>query len=277
MTPGIDLHTHTNASDGAMTPEELVALAAERDVRILGITDHDTTDAIEPALSAAARQGLLLIPGVEISTHHQAGELHVLGYGIDLGNAELQVLLARSRGSRIQRAQRMLELLGSMGMPIPWKRVSALAGDGTVGRPHIAAALIEAGHVSSIQDAFDRYLGAACPAYVPREKISPCAAIAAIHAAGGVAALAHPADHLAVVAELAVCGLDGLEAYCTGYPPEVTARIVELAATQGLFCTGGSDFHGEAVIPENLLGAVNVPTSCYEALKSVLARATAGR
>ncbi len=270
MTPGIDLHTHTTASDGALPPEDLVALAVACGIAVLGITDHDTTDGLEPARAAAARERLTLVPGVEISTHHPAGELHILGYGIPSDDQELEALLARSRKSRVERAKRMLGLLANLGMPIGWDRVRALAGEGTVGRPHIAAALQEAGHVRSVQEAFERYLGNGRPAYVPREKIGPCEAIAAIHRAGAVAVLAHPAEHLSVTSELVECGLDGLEAYYTGYSPEVTASIVQLANTHGLFCTGGSDFHGETVIPENVLGGVEVPPHCYAQLQAAL-------
>jgi len=277
MTLGIDLHTHTTASDGALPPEELVALAALCGIAVLGITDHDTTDGLVPARAAAAREGLTLIPGVEISTHHPAGELHILGYGISSDDQELEALLARSRGSRVERAQRMLGLLASLGMPIGWDRVRALAGEGAVGRPHIAAALQEAGHVRSVQEAFERYLGNGRPAYVPREKIGPCEAIAAIHRAGGVTVLAHPAEHLPVTPELVECGLDGLEAYYTGYSPDVTASIVAMARAHGLICTGGSDFHGATVVPENVLGDVEVPPHCHAQLQAALSQLAAER
>lgn len=277
MTLCIDLHTHTSASDGALTPEELVAAACARGLNVLGITDHDTTEGIALARAAAAKAGLQLVAGVEVSTHHTAGELHVLGYDIDLADAKLEALLARSRGSRVERAKRMLRRLADLGMPIAWETVCVLAGDGTVGRPHIAEALRQAGHVGSIQEAFERYLGAGCPAYVAREKVGPCEAIAAIHHAGGVAVLAHPMGHLSVVPELVACGLDGLEAYYTGYVPEVTATIVEIACKHGLFCTGGSDFHGEAIIPANVLGGVDVPAECYDDLVKAQTRAAVER
>jgi len=272
MTLGVDLHTHTSASDGALSPKALVVEACSRDLDVVAITDHDTTEGVAQALEAADACSLTVVPGVEISTHHPAGELHVLGYGIDTADERLEALLARSRGSRIERAKRMVARLAEMGMPISWRTVHGLAGDGTIGRPHIAEALRQAGHVGSIQEAFERYLGNGKPAYIPREKIGPCDAIAAIHGAGGVAVLAHPIARLSVVAELAGCGLDGLEAYYTGYSAEATSAILEAAQKYGLISTGGSDFHGESVIPENILGGVDVPERCYRELRAALAR-----
>jgi 3',5'-nucleoside bisphosphate phosphatase len=276
MTLRVDLHTHTSASDGALPPNALVAEAFAHHLDVVAITDHDTTEGVAPGLEAADAYGLTVVAGVEISTHHPAGELHVLGYGIDTSDGRLEALLARSRGSRMERAKRMVARLVQMGLPIAWRTVEALAGDGTIGRPHIAEALRQAGHVYSIQEAFERYLGASKPAYIPREKIGPCDAIAAIHGARGVAVLAHPIGHLSVVPELAGCGLEGLEAYYTGYNKEAVSAILEAARKHGLFCTGGSDFHGESVIPENILGGVDVPERCYDDLRKALARKACG-
>ena len=270
----IDLHTHTSASDGIRSPQELVAEACARRIDVLAITDHDTTAGIAPALDAADACDLTLVPGVEISTHHPAGELHVLGYGIDASDARLEALLASSRDSRVERAKRMVARLAELGMPIAWQKVRALAGDGAVGRPHIAEELRRAGYVNSIQEAFELYLGTGRPAYIPRKKVGPCDAITAIHGAGGVAVLAHPLAHLSVVSELTMCGLDGLEAYYTGYREEATSTIVETAQKHDLICTGGSDFHGKSVIPENVLGGVDVPERCYEELCAAMARVT---
>jgi predicted metal-dependent phosphoesterase TrpH len=175
----IDLHVHTLVSDGAHSPEQVVALARQAGLRVVAITDHDHVAGVAPAL-AAAGDGLEVIPGVEISADDGDLELHILGYFIDVAHVGLNAALARSRDGRLSRAQEMVERLAELGVPISWERVQALSGGDTVGRVHVALALQEAGHVATVSEAFDRYLADDRPGYVPRPKFTPQAALALI-------------------------------------------------------------------------------------------------
>ena len=195
MPSRADLHTHSTYSDGVLTPKQLVDYAYSRGVRILALTDHDITDGIPEALEAArAYPDMLLIPGIEMSTDVPGNEVHVLGYFIDWQDAEFQRVLARLRDSRVDRARRMVERLAELGVPVSWERVRELAGEGAVGRPHIAQALVEAGHVSSVNEAFELYLGRNRPAYVEREKMTPAEVVQLLRKVGGLAVLAHPRE-----------------------------------------------------------------------------------
>ena len=257
---------HTVISDGAHAPEEVVAMARRAGLRVIAITDHDALDAIAPA-RAAAGGDLEVIAGVEISCEGPQGEVHLLAYHIDIDNAPLGEALARSRHTRIGRAQAMLERLRALGIDIPWERVRHLAGDGAIGRPHIAAALAEARHVGSVREAFDLYLAQDRPAYVARAKLTPEVAIGLVRRAGGVPVLAHPWGHEEMVPDLVRAGLAGVEAHYLGYPDEVVSGLVSLAKRYGLVTTGGSDFHGATVIPERRLGDARVPPHCVRALE----------
>jgi predicted metal-dependent phosphoesterase TrpH len=199
------------------------------------------------------------------------GEAHILGYYLDARNPELMELLATLRKSRWERAQRMVEKLGALGMPVSWDRVADIADGGAVGRPHVARALMEAGHVSSVQDAFALYIGREGPAYVDRYRLAPVEVTQAVVRWGGLPVLAHPSfvvDLPALLSRLVPAGLVGLEAYYTGYPPEVTASLLRLARTNGLVGTGGSDFHGRSVVAGAMLGSVGVPYSVMEELQA---------
>jgi predicted metal-dependent phosphoesterase TrpH len=266
----VDLHLHTTASDGRLTPQELVKLAAERGLRVIAITDHDTTDGVAPARAAAARfADLRLIPGVEMSVDIAEAEVHLLGYWVDPDNREFQQLLAWSRDGRINRAHRILEKLAELGMPLEWERVRELAGDGAVGRPHIAQAMVEKGYVADIRQAFDLYLGRGRPAYVERERLTPEQGIRSILAVGGLPVLAHPAD-IAGLEDLlpgwVAAGLVGIEVYYAGYTPEVVARLQELADKHGLIPTGGTDYHGFGTPDEALPGSIDVPREVVDRL-----------
>ncbi|HEX5503411.1 MAG TPA: PHP domain-containing protein, partial [Thermomicrobiales bacterium] len=162
----VDLHTHSTASDGSLTPARLVALAAERGLRVLALTDHDTTAGLAEAADAAARHGLRFVPGVELSAQVEAGEVHVLGYFIDPARPALRDALARFREGREGRARTIVANLAAAGAPVAYERVVELAGGATIGRPHVARALVAAGHAASVQDAFDRYLVRGRPGYV---------------------------------------------------------------------------------------------------------------
>lgn len=261
-----DLHVHSAISDGLHPPAEVVRLAHQRGLSLIALTDHDAVEGIDEAIDAGAWWGVAVIPGVEISAFAGEVELHILGYLIRHGDAGLQATLEGYRSSRLQRAETMLARLEALGMPLNWEDVQRLAGRGSTGRPHVARALVEAGYVTSVAEAFERYLRPGMPAYVPRAKASPEEAIQRIHDAGGLAVLAHPwtvAEHVAGLRER---GLDGLEIFYPGYGPNVIHYLRALASEQGLICTGGSDFHGQSANPDNAIGGVDVPRECLRTL-----------
>lgn len=268
----IDLHVHTSASDGTLAPRQVVALAASVGVRFLGVADHDSTEGIAEAIEAAASLPVEIVPAVEINAEYARTELHILGYYVDVNAPGLQRILSRLRDGRVQRARAMVDRLGALGLGIEWERVSALAGDGAVGRPHVAQALVEKGHADTVEQAFHRYIGRGRPGYVGRFKLSPPRAIEAIRAAGGLPVLAHPLSLMGVVPDLARAGLAGLEAYYTGYSGQETHLLLELATKYGLLVTGGSDFHGLDVMPNAVLGGVDIPLSVIQELKRAAAQ-----
>ena len=266
----VDLHTHSTASDGALAPAALVELAGARGLRVLGLTDHDTTAGLAEARAAAGPLGLRLVPGVELSTHVETGEVHVLGYFVDPAHPDLVVALARFREAREDRAGRIVERLRAAGAPIAYERVLAFAGGGSIGRPHVARALIEAGHATSIGDAFERYLVRGRPGYVERYRLTPPDAVRLIRAAGGVPVLAHPhsaADLAALLPELVAAGLGGLECYYGDYDEPRKRELLALAARYDLVPTGGTDFHGPG-IHQRPLGGTPVPLASVAALEA---------
>ncbi len=273
MVAKVDLHVHSTASDGRLSPAEVVRKAAESGLTVMALTDHDTVAGITPALEAAkAFPWLKVIPGVEINTDVPTGEAHVLGYFIDCTHPELLAALANLRDSRQERAQRMIDRLKKLGLPIEWERVKEIAGTGAIGRPHVAQAMLEKGYIVSIKEAFTRYIGAGQPAYVERAKISPAEAVRLILLAKGLPVLAHPftvSDPEAWVIELKAHGLIGLEAYYGTYGTEEVARLVSLAKRHGLITTGGSDYHGldDAETP---IGGADVPIDAAKQLIALI-------
>jgi 3',5'-nucleoside bisphosphate phosphatase len=270
----VDLHLHTTISDGRLSPTELIQRAHANGVRILAVTDHDNTDGLAEAQRTADALGVELIPGIELSTDLGAIGVHVLGYFLRYDDPAFQARLLPMRDDRLSRAQAMVQRLGELGYPIAWERVVAIAGEGSVGRPHIAQALLEAGHVRSIAEAFDRFIADHGPAYVERMKLTPQDAIVMIHAHGGVAAVAHPYDAPdvdALVAELAAAGIDGVETYYQGYGPDRVQHLLALTREHGLIPTGGSDYHGfpmgDAADVDNDVGSVAVPDETVERLR----------
>ncbi len=259
----IDLHLHTTASDGTFTPSQIVRQAAERGLEYIAITDHDTVSGIVEGMKTAADcPGLTLIPGLEINTDIESGEAHVLGYFLDYYDADLNTRLDFLKDSRDTRAQRMIAKLAGLDIQIEWTRVQELAGEGTVGRPHIARVLMEKGYISSFNEAFDKYLGHGCPAFVERAKISPVEAVEIIIAAGGLAVLAHPfttGEVETMVKVLAPAGLCGLEAHYAEYDEAQVAELLRLCDKYGLIATGGTDFHGIASRREPGIGVVDIP------------------
>jgi hypothetical protein len=263
MTSRADFHTHTNASDGRLTPGDLVRLAVSRGVRILAVTDHDSTEGIAEALAVAAEYpGFTLVPGIEMSTDIPGDEIHVLGYFLDYENPEFQATLANLRNARRDRGRMMVEKLHAMGIDIPWKRVEEFAGDGSVGRPHVAQALVEMGYVSTFQEAFDRYIGRNGPAYVERTKLTPVQAIEMLVRARALPVLAHPASQSnldELVEQLRAAGMLGIEVYYQDYDQTTCARLAAAAERHGLLKTGGSDFHGLGGERERLPGDIPLP------------------
>lgn len=265
----MDLHSHTNASDGELYPEELIALARERGLAVLALTDHDTTAGIERAQAAAALAGdIELIPGVELSTDVPGHEIHVLGYFVDWYDPQFLSMIDKFRDGRIGRAEKMVAKLAELGVPISFERVKEIAGDGAIGRPHVAQALLAAGHVTTTTEAFDLYLANDKPAYVPHFSLPPVEAVQLIRRAGGVPVLAHPQGLEQFVPELVRGGLRGIECYYPEYGEHERRELLEVAKRFGLIATGGSDFHGlDKMGHMGGLGAVDVPWEVVERLK----------
>lgn len=268
----VDLHLHTNASDGQYSPTELVNLAREYSLEVIAITDHDTTDGIREAQEASQISGMpLVIPGIELSAEDSTGDVHVLGYHIDLESAYFEERLAAFRADRYSRGQRILQRLAGLNLPLDWERVLAIADGGSIGRPHIARAMLEAGYVESVRDAFDRYLHNGGPAYVARARLSPEEAVELIHSAAGVAVLAHPGllpDYAAVIRRLVPVGLDGVEVVHPSNLENVRLNLRALAQQHNLIMTGGTDFHGPKVKEHVTLGSVTPPDGCVAALQA---------
>ena len=257
----IDLHVHSTASDGTLSPAAVVAEARAHGVGILALTDHDTMGGVAEALAAGEAEGVRVIPGVELNTDSPAGEVHVLGYCIPPEDEAFTALLERRSRARIERAHKMVQRLHELGMPIAFDHVLRLAGGGNIGRPHVARALVEAGYARNVREAFDRWLYRGGPAYVPRDRLTPEEAIAAVKAAGGVPVLAHPgriADQ-SVIEELIAAGLEGLECFYPEHSPEQTERYLALARKHGLLVTGGTDFHGPGSTHDTVIGSVSAP------------------
>jgi predicted metal-dependent phosphoesterase TrpH len=246
-----DLHCHSTFSDGRLTPTELVNLAYRNGVRILALTDHDIVDGLPEAFSAAERYAdLTLIPGIEMSTDVPGNEVHILGHFIDWHNSAFLARLRHLQESRLNRARQMVEKLVQLDKPISWERVEFFAGEGAVGRPHVALALVEAGHVASVNEAFSLYLSRNGAAYVPRDRLAPEEVIALLLEVGGMATLAHPRELLAagnlesLLETLKGAGLTGVEVYYQDYLPEEIETFRNLASRYELIPLGGSDYHG---------------------------------
>lgn len=269
--PGIDLHTHSNRSDGTFEPAEVVRRAAELGLDVVALTDHDTTEGLEEALAAGAELGIEVVPGVELSAEHDGTSVHVLAYWPDVTDAELQAELSRLRDERFRRGELIVEKLRELGLPVSFERVREIAGGGNIVRPHIAQAMVEAGIVETEREAFDRYLADGKPAHVPKHALDPVDAVGLILRAGGVCVLAHPGmwgDQSSVPEELiermAAAGMRGLEVDHADHTPEQRAHYRRLAERLGLVPTGGSDCHGERYDPIRLGSATCDPDAYAE-------------
>ncbi len=262
----VDLHAHTIFSDGQLTPEALVDLAIERGLAAIAITDHDSTAGIGPA-RAAARGRVEIVPGIEVSTSTDRLDLHVLGYFVDPADARLATRLRKFRRERIERVHAIARRLAELGIAIDVDEVLALAGPGVVGRPHVAAVLLRAKRVRTVDEAFKKFLGARAEAYVPRPAFHPNEAIAMIAEAGGVSVLAHPGAYVpdGLVRELVQAGLDGIEVWHPQHGPALVRRYHALATQLGLIESGGSDFHGPGRHTD--LGGMKVPALVLKRLK----------
>lgn len=252
MEEYIDLHVHSNASDGTMTPEEVVKLAKESGLSVIALTDHDTVDGIEEAIEAGKKYGVSVIPGIEISAEYKNGDLHILGLDIDYTNESFKAKVAVCRDSRDNRNRKMIKKLNEQGFPITWEIMLERFGANSITRAHFAKYLIDEGYVKDKDEAFAKYLNPGRPCYVSREKISPKAAIEMILEAGGHPVLAHPLLYKmnlekieSVIVMLKGYGLQGIEALYSLNRPEDDSALMKIAKRHELYITGGSDFHGD--------------------------------
>jgi predicted metal-dependent phosphoesterase TrpH len=260
----IDLHTHSNASDGSLAPRAVVRLAKDRGLKALALTDHDTIDGLSAAMAAGLKLALEVIPGVEISARHNLGSMHILGFFLDYESELLARRLAVLKQARKDRNPQIVAKLNKLGIPITLEQVEHISGGGQVGRPHIAQALYQGGFVRSLQEAFDVYLGNNGLAYVSKFRFPPEEAIAMIRDARGIPVLAHPftlgfhtfETLMPALEELMALGLAGVECYYPEHSPDQEALYLSLARKLGLLITGGSDFHGDNK-PEISLGRIN--------------------
>ncbi len=278
MSATVDLHLHTTASDGRLSPRELVRLAAGLGLRQIAISDHDTTDGLSEGFQeAAAHDGLHIIPAIELSTDIPGDEIHMLGYFMRYQDESFQEVLRRFREGRIGRARQMVQKLSDLGMQLEWERVQEIAGDGAVGRPHIALALVEKGYCKEPNEAFPEYLGRDGLAYVERPKLTPTEAIELLRNAGGAPVLAHPAylsDLESHLPGLKAAGLVGMEVHYAKFTPDQVKYLERLAAEYDLIPCGGSDYHGLGNSDDALPGSNGPPPGTVEQLEEA-AKATA--
>jgi len=279
---GVDLHAHTTASDGSLTPTELVNLALSVGLSALAVTDHDTLDGLQEAEEAARGTLLEIVPGIELAVEYTTGRFHMLGYFINCHSDVLHTRLRTLKENRARRNERMVEKMVSLGLPITMDEIVAESGGGQIGRPHMVAALLKKGLVTSSAEAWARYLMDGAAAHVPKDKIGLQEGLDVIHAAGGLAVMAHPnsikLDDRQLAAELPRLhrlGLDGLECYYSQYPSERVETLIALARKAGLIPTGGSDFHGTPK-PDVYLGRIYcgrpAPAEILEAMEAALAQ-----
>lgn len=260
-----DLHCHSTFSDGTLRPKELLEHAIERGLQGISITDHDTVDAYAEAIPLAEEMGLKIVPGAEFSCRHEGINVHILGYAFNLENPALQAFCAAHLTRRENRLKMMMEKLEEMGMPISIEGISL---EGTIGRPHIAQAMINAGYVKDVREAFRKHLGDGKPCFVPTDSFSVEETIDIIHGAGGLAVIAHP--HLIryqkVLKHLLGLPFDGIECYYARFVPALEAKWVKIAKHKGWMMTGGSDFHGD-IKPNNPLGCSWVDEETFQQLE----------
>jgi predicted metal-dependent phosphoesterase TrpH len=266
----IDLHLHTTASDGRLTPEELVARAATAGITVMSVTDHDTVAGLADARRAADAAGIVMVDGVEVTSVHEGRDVHMLGYFIKPADQAFNAFLAEQRGRRVARVREIGSRLALLGAPVDIDRLLARAAQrpgASVGRAAIARALVRAGRVSSVREAFDRFLGFGCPAFVPRMGSTPIEVVEIIHRAGGVASMAHPGvtNKPDVMTVLVRGGLDAIEVFHSDHSLELQRSLQAFAIEHHLLTTGGSDFHGDDS-RDRPLGRSTLPATAFERL-----------
>lgn len=268
-----DLHLHSIFSDGTFAPEEIVERGRRLGFAVLALTDHDTLEGCPRMAAACTAAGMEFLPGVELTAEVGEHELHLLGYGFDLENPRFNEALARFQLVRQDRIREMLARLNALGLPLDGESVFTRAKCRAPGRPHVARALVAAGHCASLDEAFERFLKKHRPAWVPKAKMSAREAIELVHAAGGVAVLAHPALNQCdeVIPELLRAGLDGIECYHTRHSAGTVARYLNFARQYGLLVTGGSDCHGLNK-GRPLIGGVKLAGHYVHKLQKAIAR-----
>ncbi|HXW04787.1 MAG TPA: PHP domain-containing protein [Vicinamibacterales bacterium] len=278
----IDLHLHTTASDGELSPTDLVARAAAAGLTIVAVTDHDTLAGLPEARDAAARHAVRLIDGIEITAVEQGRDVHVLGYFMDAASATLLEFLRGQRADRIRRVRAMVERLATLGFPVdiePALGRSATMPGRSVGRPLVADALVAAGHAADRRDAFDRLLGFGRPAFVARCGARVASVVATIHRAGGIASLAHPGLTRmdGEIPGYAEAGLDAIEAVHSDHDAEAERAYRHMAVRLGLAVSGGSDFHGQGSHHAPMLGLLSLPSGDFADLERRAAARAGGR
>ncbi len=267
----IDLHVHTTASDGLLTPEEVVEIAAREGLSAISITDHDTIDGCFSAEKKAEELEIELVPGVELSVTHKGEDFHLLGYLIDCENPQFLKKISSFQEERRIRGEKMVEKLNELGIDLSMETVRNIAGKGSVGRPHLADALLKEEFVHTYEEAFARYLGYHAQAYVPKKFLTPKEGIELIHLVRGVAVFAHPGTNRTAqqaIYDFLPMGLDGIEAYHYKHDRETTRYLINQARKLGLIYTGGSDCHGRRK-DKTLIGTIKVPYSCLDMLRKV--------
>lgn len=272
MSGFVDLHLHTTHSDGSDSPERVVERALECQLDVIAITDHDETSAIPQAQQAASGHDLIILPGTEVSATFEGKELHILGLGIDPDSVALKEPLARMKQTRDLRAQRIVEKLQELGVPIDMEQLRERAGAGTIGRIHIGQEVKELGFGRTVQDVFDKYIKAGRPAYVPKENLEAKEAIEAIHGAKGLAFVAHPGlgDQHNRLETLCSLPFDGIEAYHSRHTERQTQTFLAFAESRRLLVTGGSDCHGSIKGHAPLMGKTKVPRAVYDTIREAL-------
>jgi predicted metal-dependent phosphoesterase TrpH len=271
----VDLHLHSDCSDGLVEPAAVIAAAQEAGLKAVALTDHDTLSGIEEAQGAAAELGLPFVPGIEFSCYDENGSTHLLGYFVDPGHAELAEYLLGARELRVRRAERMVEKLNALGVDVTLDEVKSKASKrGLIARPHVARALVDGGWVKEYNEAFYRFLAAGQPAYVPTWRLSPAEGIQRIQDAGGLAVLAHggKSHSESAIRALVDAGLDGLETLHPEHGPYEVRRLRRLVAQYGLLETGGSDWHGPHDGRRGQLASQPVPYEWYVRLRDAAER-----
>lgn len=265
----IDLHLHTTASDGSLTPTELVKKAKELNFSAIAITDHDTVAGLEEGVKAANQENIELVPGIELNTDYKNSEVHILGYYIDYQQKKLKNKLASLKEARYNRIRKMVNKLNELGIEIEFAEVLELAEEAALGRVHLAKVMLDKEYVEEWEQAFDKYIGRSAPAYVERKKLTPQQAIELIKEVGGVPVIAHPGlvKEQGLLSDLIAAGAKGIEVYHTDHNDKEINHYLQLAKERGLLIAGGSDCHGPNRKTGMLMGKIKAPYSLLEKLK----------